>query len=396
MIGFFNDVTEKLAHREEMRQSEKLAAIGQLAGGIAHDYNNQLAGMMGYADMLLQDLPSHSDEYRMVQAMVTVIDRASNLTRQLLAFARKGRVEVKPVDMHRVIGEVVDLLRHSIDKRIVVETCMNAPHAITLGDPGQLQNALLNLALNARDAMPEGGILRIETDAASSSADTVELVSSDYIRISVTDNGVGMSKETAARAFEPFFTTKEPGKGTGMGLAAVDGTVKNHGGKVCLRSEEGQGTVVTLYLCSYTAAKLEAVANPALVLGDLSGMKVLVVDDESTIQHVVSESLTRAGMEVVTASDGMAAMDYFSRHAADLDLVILDMIMPHMDGRTVFRKMKAKNPDVRVLVASGYDMADGAEELLSEGVMGILQKPFRHQALLAAVEKALWFDPPAA
>jgi two-component system cell cycle sensor histidine kinase/response regulator CckA len=391
VVGFFSDVTEKQNMLEERRQAEKLSAIGQLAGGIAHDFNNQLTCISGLAELLHEDLEKMPEQRQFVVNILTAVQRSSKLTRQLLAFARKGKYEMRQVDIHELIEEVINLLKHSIDKRIVIEKRLLASPSCSQGDPAQLQNALLNLALNARDAMPDGGVIRFETDRlkgkgiVDNDAGTAEL-----IRVRITDTGHGMSPDVLAHTFEPFFTTKDPGKGTGMGLAAVYGTMKNHGGTVHLESEKGKGTTATLFLPAESCPSKQAEETSLYsVYSSGSNYHVLLVDDEAMIRDLVRRMLEKASFQVATAADGEEALHYLALHAEEVDLVILDMIMPRMDGRTTFRRMKEIVPDIKVLVASGYSMEETTQTILDEGVLGILQKPFQREELLSALDRVL-------
>lgn len=375
VVGFFVDVTEKQRMQEELRQQEKMAAIGQLAGGIAHDFNNQLAGILGFADLLVMELADNADLQDLAASIITAVNRARDLNKQIMAFARKGKVESRPVDLQQVLGEVVALLRHTIDKRIVVETHFEARLPCVQGDAAQLQNAFLNLALNARDAMPAGGRLSIRSCATDAG-----------VRISVEDTGHGMTAEVKARAFEPFFTTKEPGKGTGMGLAAVYGTIRNHEGSVHIDSEPAKGTVVTVVLPTAKGPRVvsgERLRVPGTT--ELRNLRVLVVDDEPPVREVVRRHLESAGATVTLAVDGAAAVDRLTQDPDAIDVVILDLIMPNLDGRTTFERIRAIRPDLRVLLASGYSLEGQASDLIEAGAVGLLHKPFRREDLLAAL-----------
>jgi PAS domain S-box-containing protein len=375
VVGFFVDVTEKHHMEAELRQQEKMAAIGQLAGGIAHDFNNQLTGILGFADLLSMELAGNPDLQDLATSIVTAVNRARDLNKQILAFARKGKVESRPLDLHQVLGEVVALLRHTIDKRIVVETHFDSRFPCVQGDAAQLQNAFLNLALNARDAMPTGGTLAIRTrDVAAG------------VQVSVADTGHGMATEVKARAFEPFFTTKETGKGTGMGLAAVYGTIRNHEGTVHLDSEPGKGTVVTVVLpVPRNPRQLSGERLRAPGTTDLRNLRVLVVDDEPPVREVVRRYLESAGAQVTLAVDGADAVEYLTRDPAAVDVVVLDLIMPRLDGRAAFERMRAIRPDLRVLLASGYSVEGQASDLINAGALGLLHKPFHREDLLAAL-----------
>ncbi len=392
IVAMYEDRTEQHLLAERLRQMEKMDAIGQLAGGVAHDFNNQLGGIMGYADMLLERLDEPTLK-RYTEGILVSAQRAADLTKQLLAFSRKGQYRQVPVDLHDVIHEAVEILKRSIDRRIEIRRHLNASPAVTEGDPTQIQNALLNLALNARDAMPEGGELRFETevvdlDEAYCAAARFDLRPGPFVCVRICDSGCGMPPEVREHIFEPFFTTKEVGKGTGMGLAAVYGTVTQHHGAINVYSEPGDGAVFTLYLpvADVSAPPLPAEAADASAL---RGRRVLVIDDEEVLRAMATDMLEALGCVVQAEADGGAGVAYFREHAAEVDLVILDMIMPRLAGKDVFRMLREIDPDARVLLASGYSASGGAETLLAEGAAGFLQKPFQQTALVDALLKAL-------
>jgi two-component system, cell cycle sensor histidine kinase and response regulator CckA len=386
-VSFYTDVTEELRLEDEGRRSERLALIGQLAGGVAHDFNNQLAGILGYAEILRHDLVGQPEHVESVEGIISAAGRAGGLTRQLLAFARKIRHEQEVVDVATLVREVAELLRHTLDRRIVLDLDLESHPATVLGDPGQLENALLNLALNARDAMPDGGTLRIRVETlAPFPRQSSPEVAHGWIKIEISDTGVGMTEDVRARAFEPFFTTKPIGAGTGMGLSAVWGTVTSHRGRVELSSQPGQGTTVTLFLprCAKDVTPVVSTADPS---GPLlcPSYQVLLVDDEPMIRDVASRMLTRAGARVWVAGDGVEAVERFADHRYQIDLVILDMVMPKMDGHEAFRRIRAIDPDARVLIASGRLDIETMSSLLEEGVLHVLGKPYRRTELLDAV-----------
>ncbi len=379
VCAVYRDVTERHVLEERLRQTEKLSAIGQLAGGVAHDFNNQLVGIQGYAELLASGL-----EDEKLQRYATLIQqassRATDLTKQLLAYARKGNFLHGPVDMHQVIEEVVPLLQHTLDKRIRIRLDLHAGEATTAGDSAQLQNALLNMALNARDAMPDGGELAFETavvrlDEAYCRSRPYEIMPGRYLEIRVSDTGIGMDRETQARIFEPFFTTKPLGEGTGMGLAAVYGTVKSHGGAINVYSEPGRGTAFTIHL-PMTSAETEAEAE--LPAGPVRGSaRILVVDDEPVVRAMAADMLESLGYEVATANDGQEALECYEREEGRFDLVLLDLVMPRVGGREAFEQLHRLNPGVRVLLASGYSMNSEAQAILDQGARDFIQKPFQ-------------------
>jgi PAS domain S-box-containing protein len=375
---------------EQLRQREKMDAIGQLAGGIAHDFNNQLASVLGYADLLearLEDpaLRRHAASIR------AAARRAADLTQQLLAFARKGKYRSVPIDLHAVAGEVAELLRRSIDKRIVVTLRLEASPATVLGDPTQIQGALLNLGLNARDAMPQGGELVISTWVQERAGEAGEdgRPAGRRLAVSVRDSGIGMDAETKRRLFEPFFTTKRVGEGTGLGLASAYGVVKNHGGTIQVWSEPGCGSVFTIQLplledgqAAPSAEVLPAGRRPRCGC-------ILVVDDEPPALAVVGDLLQAMGYEVLACGDPTEAMALYRGRWQDIGLVILDMVMPRMGGRDLFLAMRAINPGIRAVLSSGFSLDGEAQAILDAGVRAFVQKPFDRAALARTLEVAL-------
>ncbi|MFH0910085.1 MAG: response regulator [Planctomycetota bacterium] len=377
--GIDRDITGRKQMEERVLQMEKMEAIGQLAGGIAHDFNNQLAGILGFAELLLGGV--ESEKLRAyAQQVVKSAHRAADLTKQLLAFARKGRYQSVVVDIHKTLADVVAFLQHSIDKRIVVKQSFRADPSGVLGDPTQLQNAFLNIALNARDAEPEGGEIHFATDVvtlddAYCRDRPYEILPGEYIRISVTDSGVGMDAETQKHIFEPSFTTKKLGEGIGMGLAAVYGTVKNHRGAVSVYSEPGRGTTFTVFL-PLVEAKERPAGTDSKVIPARKAARILVADDEETVRNVAVEMLQKLGYEVAACPDGAKALERYRAAWQEIDLVILDMVMPNLSGRDTFRAMRKINPRVKVLLSSGYSVNGEAQEILNQGALGFLQKPF--------------------
>lgn len=381
---------EKKRLQEQLFQSQKLEALGTLAGGIAHDFNNLLASIMGYASIAKMELGEAHPAYRHVDIIETASVRASELTQQLLAFARGGKFDARLNDVNVIVREVSALLSRTIDKSIEMELDMAYDLRPAICDAGQVQQALLNICINARDAMPSGGKLVLSTKNTALYADDVKAMfdvsPGDYVQISVSDTGIGMDKDTQEHIFDPFFTTKE--KGTGLGLSLVYGIIKKHGGFIQVWSEPGKGTEFRLYL-------------PACVAGDAcsevekstefrrGAETVLVVDDEPMIRDLVKEILERQGYSVLTAASGVEAVSIYQQNAGRIGLVLLDMVMPHMNGREVFQRLRDINPGVRIVVSSGYSHDRDADYLLEQGAVGFVQKPYRRPDLLRAVEEVM-------
>jgi two-component system cell cycle sensor histidine kinase/response regulator CckA len=392
------DITERKQLEDRLRHSQKMEAVGQLAGGIAHDFNNQLSGIMGFADLLRSRVGHDPILIRYTINILNGVQRATDLTANLLAFARKGKYLAVPVDVHRIVVEVASLLRHTIGKNIRIRQVLNANPSTTKGDPSQLQSAILNLAINARDAMPDGGELSIATDVVAVDETWSEplvfgVSPGAYVRIDIRDTGVGIPPNILDRIFEPFFTTKEAPKGTGLGLAAVYGTVQNHGGGVGVTSSVGGGTTFTLLLPVHAGEDERPQAAASVDVdplpGDDGATHVLVVDDEPGVGQMVAEMLEIIGCRATVCLDGKEAVETYRRSGGEIDAVLLDLVMPNLDGEAVFRALKKIDPQVRVLVSSGYSVDGGAQKLLAEGASGFIQKPYKIADLRASLAKIL-------
>jgi len=377
---------------EQLRQAQKMDVVGQLAGGISHDFNNMLGGISGYAEILRMKLPKESPLQKHVGAILKGADRASDLTKKLLAFARKGKVVSTPLDIHEVIRSAMDLLERSIDRRIHVVSRFEAAASMVVGDPTLLQNAFLNLGINARDAMPEGGTLTFVTanlilDETFCNTHPYSLEPGPFIEIDVIDTGEGISRDLMPRIFEPFFTTKPVGKGTGLGLSAVYGTVKEHRGGINVYSEPGMGTVFKIYLPVDLLGQDSIRPLDELIIPGHGC--ILVVDDESIIRNMASELLMTLGYDVLLAEDGEAAVEIYRREQSRISLVLLDMVMPKISGRETFFRMRAIDPDARILFSSGFTREGGVGELLALGAAGFVQKPYRLSVLSKAIADAV-------
>jgi PAS domain S-box-containing protein len=385
------DISERKHLEEQLLQAQKMEAIGQLAGGIAHDFNNLMTGILGYANILkLESQPgtSFNDAAKTIEKAA---ERASQLTKQLLGFARRGKFLRVPVDLHTVAHEVMGLLTRTIEKNISVTQRLRADSPWVLGDPGQIEQAILNLAVNARDAMPDGGELAIETQVANLDEAFCrthpEATPGRYVLVSVVDTGMGIPKELQQRIFEPFFTTKESDKGTGMGLAMVYGIVKNHGGFIRLYSEVGHGARFDVYLPQSTQMGAPAgVEQQSPVRG--TG-RILLVDDEEVVRDVASRMLRNLGYEVAVAASGDEAVRHYRAHSGQVDLVIIDMIMPGMSGRECFLALKSVNPGIRAILSTGYGLDGKAQDIVDEGMRGFVQKPYTMRELSTAIANAL-------
>ncbi len=392
VVLVFRDITDEYAMQEQLRQVQRMEAIGQLAGGIAHDFNNLLTPIMGNAQLLINDLQDQQEQLELSKQIMLAAERASYLTWQLLAFSRKGDQRENVVDLHRVIEEVHGLLARTIDRRIEIKTFYQATDAQVLGDPTQLQNMVLNLGVNARDAMTAGGELsfttrEVELEEAFCQSLPSDIEAGSYIELAVSDTGIGMDQQTQERIFEPFFTTKDQGESRGLGLASVDGCVKSHGGIAQVYSEVGRGTTIKVLLprlLSKVDQEPPAAVTPELVRGEGT---ILVVDDEEIVRNFAARALRSLGYTVAMCANGLEAVEYFRDHHAEIDLVLLDMIMPKLSGEETFRQMKEIAPDVRVVIASGFSQNQTAVRLLQEGVYSYLNKPFRTEELSQEVAR---------
>lgn len=393
ILSIIRDISGKKIMENQLFQAHKMEAVGQLAGGVAHDFNNMLVGMMGNAEMLAMKLVNEPSLSELAARIVTSAEHAANLTKQLLSFSRKGKYQMIPVNIHQTVGSVASILSNTLDRKVQIKQFFKAPRFVILGDSSQLENIFLNLGLNARDAMPQGGDLTFSTDLVELDANYVnthhyKMDPGFYVQISVTDTGTGMDHNTKQHLFEPFFTTKAPGKGTGLGLASVYGTVKNHNGSIEVYSELGYGTTVKIYLPAADAEFREEECKPAQV-AQCGTERILLVDDEEMIRITASQILENLGYTVRTCQDGREAVDYYRKHHGQVDLVILDMIMPQMNGRETFEEMKKINPEIRALLSSGFSAEGEAQEILKDGVKDFVQKPFRIAELTSKVRKAL-------
>jgi len=400
LICVVRDITIQKQLHDQLIQSQKMEAIGKLAGGIAHDFNNLLTGILGYTSMLR--FVSHDPEVsHLTELLDKAAQKATQLTEKLLGFARKGKHQNVPVDLHNTIHETLSLLRRTIEQNISIFEELSEGSPSVLGDPVQIEQMILNLAINARDAMDpsaggtHGGTLKVRTRLLSHEElpETPEggATSDNYIEIAIEDSGCGIPLDIRNKIFEPFFTTKDPGKGTGMGLAMVYGIVRNHGGCIKVESAIAKGTIFSVFLpCLQRANEFKVI--PQKVYKTVTGRgQILLVDDHEIIREVTSEMLSSLGYEVVTASDGQEALQYYKTHQSKIDLVIIDMIMPNMGARECFREFKRINPSVRAMLSTGYAKNNAVQEILDSGMVGFVQKPYEIQKLSEAVARALHY-----
>jgi PAS domain S-box-containing protein len=386
------DVTDRRVLEDQFRQAQKMEAVGRLAGGVAHDFNNLLTVISGYAEVILADLDFHHPLHEKGRAIQQAADRATTLTRQLLAFSRKQLLELKVVDVNAVVEDMERLLRPLIGENVEFHARLASEAAHTRADAGQLEQVLMNLVVNAKDAMPNGGKLTMQTENIvvdeNHRRGQTFIRPGHYVMLSVSDTGMGMNKETQSRIFEPFFTTKEKGKGTGLGLSTVYGIVKQSGGYVLVQSEEGRGTKFQIYL-----PRVEAIAEkhaPPVTPAVLGGSEtVLLVEDEESVRQLVRDTLTAKGYRVVEADNGEAGLAAAAQHQGKIDLVITDVVMPGIGGRELIKQLLELRPETKVLYLSGYT----EDAILSEGSIerdaAFLQKPFTLKNLSRKVREVL-------
>lgn len=384
------DVTEQKRLQQELFQMQKMDSIGKLTSGIAHDFNNLLGAILGYASLLKLEFDPQHPLYGFVETIESSAQRGADLARQLLAFGRKEKAQTSPVNLNKIVEEVRRLLTHTISKRIEIIVHTDNELSMVEGDAGQLQQVLLNLCLNARDAMPQGGRLVLETrnivldEAFIRNHPGAQI--GPHVMVSVTDTGCGMDQETQQRIFEPFFTTKEQGQGTGLGLAMVYSIVRNHEGVVRVYSEPGHGTTFVIYLPASNRAEMVIETAPVESRG--GSEFVLVVDDETAIRNLLSDVLTSAGYRVMTATNGVQAIRILEQEP-DIELVILDMIMPQMDGKETYERLRAHRPNLPVLFSSGFSRHNLTQEMLNHPRTHFIQKPYVVHDLLMAVRRVL-------
>jgi CheY-like chemotaxis protein len=368
-----------------------MEAVGRLAGGVAHDFNNLLMVISGYAEVILEGMNAGHPLHGKARAIQQASDRATTLTRQLLAFSRKQLLELKVVDVNAIIEDMERLLRPLIGENIDLVTNLAADTGHTRADAGQLEQVLMNLVVNAKDAMPGGGRIVIKTENItlddSHRGDKTFIRLGDYVMISVTDTGIGMNKDTQSRIFEPFFTTK--GKGTGLGLSTVYGIVKQSGGYLMVESELGCGSTFIIYLPRVQEAADVRSAAPAARVPAGGSETVLLVEDEESVRQLVRETLEGKGYRVLEAGNGEAGLKAAARHDGRIDLVITDVVMPQLGGRELAQKLVASRPKIKVLYLSGYT----EDAIVSEGTIesgkAFLQKPFTLQSLARKVREVL-------
>jgi PAS domain S-box-containing protein len=386
------DITERKQLEGQLRQAQKMEAVGRLAGGIAHDFNNLLNVITGYGEMLSDHFKEADPMHARVEQIKKAAQRAAALTRQLLAFSRKQVIEPRVIDLNALLADTDKMLRRVIGEDIELTTVEGKDLGRVKADPGQIEQIIMNLIINARDAMPDGGRIQIETANAELDAAYARqhpgARAGLYVMLGVSDDGVGMDAEIQSHVFEPFFTTKETGKGTGLGLATVYGIVKQNNGYISLSSEPGKGAAFQIYLPRvYENPEAAQAREPALP--PRGSETVLVVEDEDAVRHVVREALRQFGYTVLDTGDAEAGLRLAETHPGPIHLLVTDMVMPKMSGRMLAQQVQARRSDTRVLYMSGYTDSSIVQQGVLERGLAFLQKPFTLKALAAKVRQTI-------
>jgi PAS domain S-box-containing protein len=391
-IEIINNTTEKKRLEEQLRHAQKMEAVGQLAGGIAHDFNNILTAITGYGSLMLRKMAGDDPSKNYLQQILDSAQRAASLTQGLLAFSRKQVISPKPAQVNKIIENVEKLLRRLIGEDVELEVALAAEDLTVMADSGQIEQVLVNLATNARDAMSDGGRLTIRTESAVLDGEFVKMHGygnpGRYACVSVTDTGTGMDKQTRERIFEPFYTTKEVGKGTGLGLSIAYGIVKQHNGHITCYSEPGNGATFKIYL---PLIKREAPRMETEVLHPVAGgtETVLIAEDDATVRALVKEVLLQSGYNVIEAADGEDAIGRFAGHRDSIRLLILDVIMPKKNGREVYEEIRKDRPDIKVIFTSGYTADIINKKGVPEENLNFISKPVSPAELLRKVREAI-------
>ena len=381
---------ERKRLESQVQHAQKMEAIGTLAGGIAHDFNNLLMGFQGNVSLMMMDLEDDHPHQEFLRNMENYVKRGSELTRQILGFARGGKYEVKTTDINALIDKSADMFGRT-KKEIIIHKKLQENLWSVTADRGQIEQVLLNLFVNAWQAMPGGGNLFLQTDNVTLEEHDYDkpyaIGPGKYVRISVSDTGLGMDKATRERIFEPFFTTKAVGRGTGLGLASAYGIIKNHGGIINVYSEKGHGATFKIYLpASGKQLIKEKIRHEAVLTGS---EMILLVDDEKMVADISKDMLEKLGYKIVVATGGNEAIKLLKTIRNQVNLVILDMIMPDMSGGETFNRLRAIKPDVKILLSSGYSLNGQASEIMQRGCNGFIQKPFNIKQISRKIREIL-------
>ena len=384
------DLTERNRFENELRQAQKMEAVGRLATGIAHDFNNLITVLLGYSDELIEEAPPDTTLRAAAVEVRRAADRASGLTQQLLAFSRRQASVAHTVDLNAVIAHMEDLIRRLIGPEIRLQFKLQTGLSSISADAQQIGQVLMNLVVNARDAMPEGGTLTVETANVELGAEHVDLIPGPHVALSVSDSGLGMTAEVRDRLFEPFFTTKEKGQGTGLGLSMVHAIVRQSGGHVHVASVPGKGTTFTVHFprqADLSAAPMPSLTAPARAIVKGEGI-VLLAEDDRAVRRLVVTELTRRGFTVLEAEDGTSALELFNKEKDRVDILVTDVVMPRMNGADLAKNAERIRPGLKILFISGHPERAGAG-LDPTGVTNLLMKPFTADTLAARIKEMI-------
>jgi PAS domain S-box-containing protein len=393
LCGFTRDLTSTRQLEAQLLQAQKMEAIGTLAGGISHDFNNLLQAILGYSQILLMGRNSSDPDAMKLREIEKAAQRATDLTKQLLAFGRKVEIKPRPVDVNQVIIQVEKLLKRTIPKMIDIELRLTKPILTVNADPVQLEQVLLNIGVNARDAMPDGGHLIIAT-ANVTPDDMFRKVNlqegtTDYVLLTITDSGQGMSAEVMEHLFEPFFTTKQVGQGTGLGLAMAYGIIKNHGGHISCQSSPGSGTTFQIYLPAITAVAQPDAELPEAPIQRGEGETILVVDDEIFLRELARDMLSVNGYHILSAASGEEALQLYRQEGSKIAIILMDLIMPGMGGRNCLFELLKINPNVKVLISSGFSLDEPGKDPILIQAKGFIQKPYNFRNMLQRIREVI-------
>jgi PAS domain S-box-containing protein len=389
------DLTDQLALEAKIQQAQKQESLGVLAGGIAHDFNNLMMGIIGNADLALMDLPPKTPGRLHVKRIETAAGQVAELTNQMLAYSGKGRYVVEPIDLNRLVEEMMHLLQTVISKKTTLQFYLAQDLPALEADAGQVRQVVMNLITNASEAIGDSngaisvttGVVEADRASISGSYLNEDVPEGRYVYLEVLDTGSGMDAKTQEKIFDPFFTTKFIGRG--LGLAAVLGIVRGHRGVIQVSSDPGRGTTFkVLFPCVGDLAAVRA-EQPIMVESAGPGATILVVDDDEAVRDVLKPMLEAAGYRVLTAADGREGVGVFRQHCDEISLVLLDMTMPHMDGKAAFREMRSIRSDVWVILSSGYNEPDATRQFADNGLTGFIQKPYRSATLLTKIQEGL-------
>ena len=388
-VWSFREITEKKRLETQLLQSQKMEAIGTLAAGVAHDFNNILMTIQGCTSLLLMDHGKPEQDYRRLREIEKHIKTASDLTQQLLGFAGKALYSPQSVDIGDLIKNTVYIFGRTRNEVVITQ---NHPDRLwnVMADPIQIEQVILNLLFNACQALPSGGVICIETENTSVENDDSgngRIDPGRYVKVVIRDNGVGMDKTTQKRIFDPFFTTHQMGRGSGLGLATVYGIIQKHGGAISVISEQGEGAVFTFYLPADQTPTIMREVNAAVLMN--GSETIMIIDDEEMVLDVGTAMLNKMGYQVLAAENGQKAVEIYEKNSRNIDLIILDMIMPSLNGKDTYKKLKAINPDLKVILSSGYSLNEQAMEILNCGCDDFIQKPFNMAQLSEKVRQIL-------